>query len=273
MNKLILTNTGGFPVVLDDMEFMAAGLDEAFLGILSALNIGVTNEAGLILSGCEVNGNNIDSGYVYLNGEVLFYPGDTGVLPIAGGSEGYFALKITFNPTGNKTFQDTAVHDTYAIRRAEFIVSASPPANRLTWGDDTGRTLFTVLEQLDNGLMVSDRVASSSYTTSLATLHTLIPSAIKTATLGLAIWQFTIAPPSTGGGTGITNTFTILRNAIAVQTAIQTTVNDGARHIITVIGFTSYAPGDTFTFKAIADALSTNYTNGWAGFISLSAFK
>ncbi len=151
MQQLKTTDNGGFPIVLDDLRWIQDGINLGFKGALSAAGIGLDTEQGAVLSGCVESGADITSGYIVLNGEVMFYPGDLAILPIAGGSEAYFELDPAVDAAGLKTFQDTVTHDTYQIRNARIVVSASPPANRLTWGDDTGRTILTWEENL-NGI-------------------------------------------------------------------------------------------------------------------------
>ena len=68
MKKLITTNEGGFPLVLDDLRWMTSGIYESLKAVCRALI--PTGETGLILEGCELidNGNNnyvLSEGYVY----------------------------------------------------------------------------------------------------------------------------------------------------------------------------------------------------------------
>lgn len=150
--KKLLTTTGGFPRVLDDLDYMQDGYFDGFKGLASASGVGLINEAGAILSGCEISGANITSGYILLNGEVLFFPGALAVIPIAAGDTAFFELNTTnFDANGNKTLQDTSSHDAYQERDAKLTINNSPPANHFKWGDDTGRTALTWEEEL-NGI-------------------------------------------------------------------------------------------------------------------------
>ncbi len=122
MNQLKTTNLGGFPFELDDIRFMMDGIKEAFKGILSGIG-GYDNGATGKLSGCKDNGSGVvSSGFVAINGEVLYYPG--GLWPPITPGPGkslHFKLDVTYDSAGLETFENGSSHDTWEIRRAVLV--------------------------------------------------------------------------------------------------------------------------------------------------------
>ncbi|MFK5971469.1 MAG: hypothetical protein QM487_15315 [Candidatus Marithrix sp.] len=68
MNKLILTETGGFPLEVETLEFMQNAYD-----IFQSLGEIVGNKS--IIKGCEIIGVTTTDGVIYLNGEMLRFKG------------------------------------------------------------------------------------------------------------------------------------------------------------------------------------------------------
>jgi hypothetical protein len=119
MNKLITTNLGGYPFVLNDLRWIDDAVRDAFKAIFSAY------DERFIISGCELTYNPISQtyscteGYIYLNGEILHCAaGDAehdGEVNIAG-----WDIEVIWDINGSKTFKNAEVHNTWQIRRAKF---------------------------------------------------------------------------------------------------------------------------------------------------------
>lgn len=125
MNKLITSNTGGFPLVLDDLRFIDEAIRESFSAVFKSFmqNEDIENVA-LIVHGCEksVTGtfptltNTYSPGIVVLNGESLLFPG----LVVSGVDlPRRWAVETTFDPSGDKIFKNGDTESTYQIRRAK----------------------------------------------------------------------------------------------------------------------------------------------------------
>lgn len=144
MNKLITTNNGGFPFTLDDLRWLENGLTDALKGIVNH----VSSTEVLILSGCEYNEQQLSdtdqlvmtAGYVYFNGEI--YKVDAVNATLSSGNTFYWDLKVTNDPAGNLTFEDTNTYDVYQIREFEVKQAASVPAGKVEVTDE--KTIFSV---------------------------------------------------------------------------------------------------------------------------------
>ena len=133
MKILKTTDIGGFPFVLDDLRWQAAGVLESIRALSRSLT--PANAEGLILSGCEItetatNEYSIGAGWVYLKQS-------------SGGDEEIFeveAQNYIFDPqapqniprwedytlydaAGNKVFNSGLSYQTYAIRRLRIIIT------------------------------------------------------------------------------------------------------------------------------------------------------
>jgi hypothetical protein len=122
MNKLITTNNGGMPLELDDLRWTDEAYREGFKGLATMFG-GLAVTDGYILSGLGVTntGSNysIAEGYVVFNGEIWYIPAKT--LAYITTSYKYVIVEdVVFDATGNETFEDGSVNDTYQIRRAKF---------------------------------------------------------------------------------------------------------------------------------------------------------
>lgn len=119
MNKLITNINGGFPFVLEDIRFEQQAVRDAFTGLLSAW--GINPADSFIISGCEsvLNGSNYDisAGWISLNGEILQVDAHSVAATLSGGAVHYWSVAITYDPAGNKTFQNASVNDTYQVRK------------------------------------------------------------------------------------------------------------------------------------------------------------
>lgn len=133
MNKVLTTNNGGFPVVLNDLRFEQAATRDAFYGLLSAFGVSVADS--FIISGCTIAsylaGGAYAAGYISLEGEV--YKVDAGVLPVLGvGETWYWAVDVSYDSAGLKVFENAASVDTYQVRKAKIISSTTGLAATLT---------------------------------------------------------------------------------------------------------------------------------------------
>lgn len=126
MNKLITTDTGGFPYVLDDIRFEQDAYRNAFLALASAVRNSATGD--YILYGCNVTDNttnfDVSAGAVVFDGEIYLFAGATNLTKV---SLLYLLIKpstSTYDSAGLKTFQDASTHDTYNLRFATASISA-----------------------------------------------------------------------------------------------------------------------------------------------------
>jgi len=129
MNKLINTDLGGFPFVLDDLRFMDDANREAFKGSFFHLI-----DSSLVSDGFLFDKNSVFSagtiGYItgnltfpesfcYIDGEIYLIPE---TILSASFTDGYYyklEVDTSFDSAGTKTFESTAVNETYQIRRAK----------------------------------------------------------------------------------------------------------------------------------------------------------
>lgn len=143
MNKLITTNTGGFPFQLDDLRF----IDESVREVLKAnleryIDKTDPNDKGFLIENSllqrndilnpKVGGNNgqaMPEMFVYISGEIYYLP--AGNLP-AGLSNSvglYVEPDISFTNTtpGQKVFESGTTYQTYQIRRAKYTLTPTQP--------------------------------------------------------------------------------------------------------------------------------------------------
>lgn len=129
MNKLITTDIGGFPFVLDDIRFESDATIDAFKGMLSSW--GLAEDESYILSGAAITDGganwNVAEGYISIEGEVLFIPAHS-VIKAGGGQATYWVINKSFDPAGLKTFEAGGSFNTYQTRVAELITSGTIPA-------------------------------------------------------------------------------------------------------------------------------------------------
>jgi hypothetical protein len=127
MNKLINTDSGGYPFVLDDLRFVDDSVREALKGNLSFLG------DDFILS---PNYNDITAAtswsfpetFAILDGEILRIPAFTANSSPALGKWYKLELDSTNSGTtpGLKTFQDASVHETYNLRKGKLTLQTTP---------------------------------------------------------------------------------------------------------------------------------------------------
>ncbi len=131
MDRLKVTDPGGFPIVLDDLAFLQNAYSEAFKGIGSFSDPNLAAANGFILSGCERTTpggvSTFQPGYIYLQGEV--YKVDLHSFTEVPAETEHWTVVETNDPAGNKVFFDTTSHDTYKVRKAKVVTTASPPGD------------------------------------------------------------------------------------------------------------------------------------------------
>lgn len=134
MNKLLVPN-GGMPLYGDDFAFLDAASREAFSGVIR--EFAQAANGYMILGGCvtSISGPStvVTAGFVLLNYEICYFPGGS-IVPTAGEQAG-FDLEVTYDSAGLKTFANSSSNDTYQVRRAKLIPTATDLAvdqNRLS---------------------------------------------------------------------------------------------------------------------------------------------
>jgi hypothetical protein len=129
MNRIITTDNGGFPLVLDDYRF---GVEEIGVCMNAFASMGLSSN--FVLNGCQITDNgssfSITEGYCYLNGEIRRVKAKT----ITKDINARIAIQ-ELNQTpplvaATKEFKDQSVHVVYQERVAEPV--AIPLANPTT---------------------------------------------------------------------------------------------------------------------------------------------
>lgn len=106
MINIDYTQEGGLPVDQATLDFMQKAYYE---GINAMLSHFIANPAmNYIISGCEVSGNTITSGWVIMGGELLYFAG------AAGNASTKLKASTTTTPL---TFQNGIVHDIYTFKQ------------------------------------------------------------------------------------------------------------------------------------------------------------
>ncbi len=114
MNNVILDNPGGFPFEQDTLKFM----QEAHADLLNKLG-GIAGDKA-ILYGCDMIGNTVMDGLVFLNGELFFFKGGA-IQPTV-----IIVEEVTQMP-----YADGVNRDTYKKRYVKF----GSGANQYNWAD------------------------------------------------------------------------------------------------------------------------------------------
>ena len=115
MNKIDIQQTGGFPLETDTLNAMQNAYD-----VFNSLGNIIASLA--IVKGCEILGNNVANGVVYINGEVLEF---------RGGQAG--ATVIIREETQNKNFENGENKLVYRTRYATF--GSSVQTTNYNWSD------------------------------------------------------------------------------------------------------------------------------------------
>lgn len=126
MRKLNTTLLGGFPLDLNDLQWLSDGLIEAIEQNWRAFG------DAYILRGCVVTPvgptlYNVSAGAVVMDGEVYLFSGATNVT-INDLQEAWFVVSAQLDPSGAEVFEDTVTRNAYDLRVAALLVTAIPPA-------------------------------------------------------------------------------------------------------------------------------------------------
>lgn len=158
MNRLKTNIDGGFPLRLDDFRWTEEANKEALTGLVRAL---IGSEDGAKLYGCVVVDTEqgdiwtCSEGFIYMNDEIFYVAEqsieNTGTL--------WFEELVTYDASGNKTFEDASTNDTYEIRRAQLATGASAPADTLAYNAPN-------VQKLLNGGRWQSQVLNSNNVTS-----------------------------------------------------------------------------------------------------------
>ncbi|MCK6648723.1 MAG: hypothetical protein L6Q66_03615 [Bacteroidia bacterium] len=150
MNKVDFLHNGGFPLLLDDLNFDQAATREAFYGLLSAF--GATAPTSFIISGCNLSGSAWLPGYLSIAGEILRFDGQALAVP-SFGMTNVWDVYETNDSAGQKLLENGTTVQTYKLRKARIIaVSNAVAANYLNVS--TAPTLASKLVSIvsaDNG--------------------------------------------------------------------------------------------------------------------------
>lgn len=107
MDKLVLTDTGGFPLKLDDLLWMDGRLDSANKGMYDAIQADLlAYGTDYIVEGCTYGAPNITAGWIMLDSELMRVDAHAG-------TDDFFVRTVTFDARGDKTFKDSGVNNTY----------------------------------------------------------------------------------------------------------------------------------------------------------------
>jgi hypothetical protein len=142
---------GGMPITQDDLEFIQNASRDGFKGVLSAL---MRNYDKGQISGTKITDAgdhwHVAEGYVFYSSELWYVPAHD--VTKVSGTLLYFIPDNSWNSNGNKTYENSDVHDTWQIRRMKLSVLTSPPADGfevwspydydLTWYLATNLTQF-----------------------------------------------------------------------------------------------------------------------------------
>lgn len=149
MNRLLNPN-GGFPLTLDDFNFVQDAYTKAFEGVWH--EFAKAKNGNIVLSGCEVSSSNMTEGYVMIDYEVLYVPAQT-----FSGSAPVLKLGVGFDPNGAVPFFDGVVRDTYQVRTGVVQSSWPLPPPYLVVVDDNRLTKI-IPEVLKDTLTLPDSV-------------------------------------------------------------------------------------------------------------------
>ena len=166
MNKLKTTDSGGMPLVLDDIRWHEAAVRDALYGIISA--IGISAGDSFKLSGCQVTvvGNiyTTTAGYICLNGEVLKVEAHS--VTKTGGvfNTIIWQLNVAYDASGLKIFKNGNSFDTYEIRTA-VLVEAPIAAGIMSYNAKSlWDKLDDVLNAAHNSGWSSNSIIAGDYT-------------------------------------------------------------------------------------------------------------
>jgi len=162
MNRLKTGIDGGMPLEQDDFAWIHSCNMEALQGLVNALCPEDLYE-GFILQGCSVvdagSDYEIAEGFIAWNGEIFYVPAHS--LTKATGTY-YWGIEITYDASGNETFEDLDANDTYEQRRMKLMQSSTPPDPYLEM--DISDVIVILKERLGYDHMVTGWSAYASPT-------------------------------------------------------------------------------------------------------------
>jgi hypothetical protein len=144
MNKLITTNNGGMPVVLNDLRWLLGQATSGNAGIYQALNdILLAWGTDFIIYGCTSSGSPyptaVTEGWIMLNSEILKVDAQVVTYPNT-----FYTKVTTYDTTGNKSFESGTTVSTYQVNRG--VPTASSGTLECTAASPLGLVQATAAE-------------------------------------------------------------------------------------------------------------------------------
>jgi hypothetical protein len=155
--------TGGEPDVnIDDLQRNVDAVFRSYDAMFGAFNIGdninyrVVGTAYTILPGVSCS---VEAGYIWLNDEILRVDAQT--IPYATSDQYYYEKDVTYDPNGDKVYNDAVPRQTWQINRGVLVNGTGAPLP-LTVLDVQGFTMPDKIKQIIEGNLVE--FDSQSYT-------------------------------------------------------------------------------------------------------------
>jgi len=167
MNRLI-TYIGGLPLKLNDLNF----IQDAVKSVLEGVVKGFAPSVNFKISGCEVLKSNettyvCSSGWIFLNGEILFVKEHTKVSSGDKDTPCFFKLSTSYNPAGRKVFKKGGTKDCYQIREAVLETSVTAPVGALLWNGNVLKDWLRIEDPWHEVGAVGEPVFHSSWTSNV----------------------------------------------------------------------------------------------------------
>ncbi|MCK5641780.1 MAG: hypothetical protein KAJ19_13340 [Gammaproteobacteria bacterium] len=155
--------TGGEPDVnIDDLQRNVDAVFRSYDAMFGAFNIGTNLNYRVV--GCEVTiipgvSCTVTEGYIWLNDEIVRV--DAQVAPYVSSDQYYFEKLVTYDPDGDKVYNDLVARETWQINRGNVVngTGAPLPANVL---DVNGFTMPDKIKQIIEGNLVEKAAESFS---------------------------------------------------------------------------------------------------------------
>ena len=196
MDKLINTDLGGYPFVLDDLRFIDTSIRDTFKGVISAVARPTLTNDGFLFDNTDTLPNitvseawTFPETYCYLNGEIYLIP-ET-ILNSSPSAGKYYILEtnVTYSGTapGLKVFQDGNSHETYQIRRAKLTYVTS-----LAGGECVILTGFASLWDYNNTNLYTTRLNDITGNLTYQNKVDTIENTLIVQNLNVAEWDHVI---------------------------------------------------------------------------------